>query len=116
MYHKILVPLDGSELAELALPYAEELASRLGSEITLIYVSESARDPYHHMHEFYLEKIVDATKHCVQRHLEKPQGQKIGVSSALGMFVGANLWLPAIMGNQSANMSPPSAQGATISY
>ncbi len=26
MYKKILVPLDGSELAEVALPYAEELA------------------------------------------------------------------------------------------
>ncbi len=26
MYEKILVPLDGSELAEVALPYVEELA------------------------------------------------------------------------------------------
>ena len=29
MYEKILVPLDGSELAEVALPYVEELAARL---------------------------------------------------------------------------------------
>ena len=36
MYEKILVPLDGSELAEVALPYAEELAGRMGSEIILV--------------------------------------------------------------------------------
>jgi len=41
MYDKILVPLDGSDLAENALPYAEELAGTLGCEITLIHVSES---------------------------------------------------------------------------
>ena len=36
MYETILVPLDGSPLAEVALPYAEELALRLGAEITLL--------------------------------------------------------------------------------
>jgi nucleotide-binding universal stress UspA family protein len=35
---KILVPLDGSELAEVALPYAEELAVKLGVGIKLIRV------------------------------------------------------------------------------
>ena len=44
MYEKILVPLDGSELAEVALPYTEELAGQLGSEITLIYVRELGQD------------------------------------------------------------------------
>ncbi len=38
MYKRILVPLDGSPLAEVALPYAEELALRLGAEITLLQV------------------------------------------------------------------------------
>lgn len=40
MYKKILVPLDGSELAEAALPYAEKLAGRLSSEIILTKVSD----------------------------------------------------------------------------
>ncbi len=44
MYNKILVPLDGSELAKVALPYAEELGDRLGSEVTLIQVIEEG-DP-----------------------------------------------------------------------
>jgi len=35
MYERILVPLDGSELAEVAIPYVGELASRLKSQATL---------------------------------------------------------------------------------
>ena len=38
MYEKILVPLDGSELAEVALPYAEEIASRLKTEVILFQI------------------------------------------------------------------------------
>lgn len=36
MYKRILVPLDGSELAEGALPYAEGVATRLHSEVILL--------------------------------------------------------------------------------
>jgi nucleotide-binding universal stress UspA family protein len=38
MEKEILVPLDGSELAEVALPYAEELAVKLGVGIELLRV------------------------------------------------------------------------------
>jgi nucleotide-binding universal stress UspA family protein len=38
VYGKILVPLDGSKLAEAVLPYAQELARRFDSEVTLIQV------------------------------------------------------------------------------
>ncbi len=38
MYEKILVPLDGSELAEQAMPYVERLAQKLKSEVILITV------------------------------------------------------------------------------
>jgi nucleotide-binding universal stress UspA family protein len=44
MYEKILVPLDGSVLAERSLPYAEELAGRLDSGVILLYVSKLAND------------------------------------------------------------------------
>jgi nucleotide-binding universal stress UspA family protein len=36
MYEKILVPLDGSEMAEWALPYVEGLAKNYKSEVTLV--------------------------------------------------------------------------------
>lgn len=38
MYKKILVPLDGSPLAEAALPYAEALAKSEGAEIVVLRV------------------------------------------------------------------------------
>jgi nucleotide-binding universal stress UspA family protein len=67
MWQKILVPLDGSELAELALPYAQELASTFNSELILFYVSEAAEEEYLHMHQLYLEKIAVPMKKVVKR-------------------------------------------------
>jgi len=43
MYKKILVCLDGSELAEKVLPYAEEQAERFNSELVLFM---SVSEPY----------------------------------------------------------------------
>jgi nucleotide-binding universal stress UspA family protein len=40
MLKKIVVPLDGSKLAECALPYVEEIAPKLGAEVVLISVTE----------------------------------------------------------------------------
>jgi nucleotide-binding universal stress UspA family protein len=39
MIKKILVPLDGSKLAESVLPYVEELATKLDAEVDLISVT-----------------------------------------------------------------------------
>ena len=41
MYERIVIPLDGSKLAEVALPYAEELATKIDSDIILLSVLES---------------------------------------------------------------------------
>jgi len=43
MIKKILVPLDGSELAEGALPYASELATALDATLTLLGVAPTPR-------------------------------------------------------------------------
>jgi nucleotide-binding universal stress UspA family protein len=58
MWERILIPLDGSGLAELALPYAEELATAFNSEVVLVYVSEPTEDQYRHMHQLYVEELV----------------------------------------------------------
>jgi nucleotide-binding universal stress UspA family protein len=73
MYENILVPLDGSELAEVALPYAEEFAGTLGSEVSLLAISESAATEHYHEHLTYILKMAEATRHTAERHLEKPQ-------------------------------------------
>ncbi len=83
MYKKILVPIDISELTKAALPYAEELAGRLGSEIILLSVSESAEAQDYHEHQIQVETIIDATKHNAERYLEKPEGKGIKVESVI---------------------------------
>ena len=47
MYTRIIVPLDGSKLAESALPEAKQLAKLTGAELVLIRVVDySARDKF----------------------------------------------------------------------
>ncbi len=51
MLQKILVPLDGSELAERALPYAEALTQKFEAELILVMVLQTppvtvVPDPY----------------------------------------------------------------------
>jgi nucleotide-binding universal stress UspA family protein len=58
MWKRILVPLDGSNLAELALAYAEELAIAFSSELVLLYVSEAKESQYRHMHQLYIDGVV----------------------------------------------------------
>ena len=40
MYRRMLVPLDGSELAETILPFVEQVAGPLGAEVILLRVVE----------------------------------------------------------------------------
>ncbi|GAI35504.1 unnamed protein product [marine sediment metagenome] len=39
MYQRMLVPLDGSELAEVVFPYVKELAERLDIEVVFLHVN-----------------------------------------------------------------------------
>lgn len=55
MYDRILVPLDGSGRAEHALPYAEWIAKRLGSKVTLMTAC-GPDDPMLRPLTVYLEK------------------------------------------------------------
>ncbi|MBN1189259.1 MAG: universal stress protein [Dehalococcoidales bacterium] len=83
MFERILVPLDGSELAEVALPYATELAGRLASDVTLVYVGESPRDSNQNIRESYMDKMLAATQRGVERFLEEPGKQEIQVKSEI---------------------------------
>ena len=48
MFRHLLVPLDGSHLAEASLPYASSLAQHVGATVTLIHVIE--RNPPEKVH------------------------------------------------------------------
>ena len=58
MFQRMLVPLDGSELAESVLPYAAALAARVGLELTLFHVSPSQEEEFAPIHEAYMERAV----------------------------------------------------------
>jgi len=66
MYNKMLVPLDGSELAEIVFPYVKELAGRLNLEVILIYVGSPALHEFTPMHEAYIEQAAGIIKHQAQ--------------------------------------------------
>src|SRR5574342_275959 len=67
MFKSILIPLDGSHLAEAALPAAASLAEKLNAPVTLLHVNEqNAPEAVHHERhltrpeeaESYLEDLV----------------------------------------------------------
>jgi nucleotide-binding universal stress UspA family protein len=55
MLDKILLPLDGSESAEAALPYVRDLAGRLNAEIYLLHVCPPGHENLNRMHKIYLD-------------------------------------------------------------
>jgi nucleotide-binding universal stress UspA family protein len=55
MFEKILVPLDGSENAEIVFPYCADLAAKFASTVILVTVSEAATVNIDHLYRTYLE-------------------------------------------------------------
>jgi len=67
VYQKILVPLDGSDLAERALPYAETIAQMKGSEVMLFTVSVSSGERMDRPMQAYLDiKAKELESHGVK--------------------------------------------------
>ncbi len=59
MYSRMLVPLDGSELAETVCTYAKELAGRLDIDVVLFHVSNPASQGVMPMEQAYIEHIAE---------------------------------------------------------
>lgn len=77
MYNKILVPLDGSNLAEQALPHAIELAQKFSAEIHLIQVIvqySGAITPYELDYKM-TETFREATIREAHEYLRRIEGQ-----------------------------------------
>jgi nucleotide-binding universal stress UspA family protein len=78
MFERIMLPLDGSEVAEVALPYGEELARRLGSEVILLHVPGSEHQQYERIHKMYLDRLAETVKHNIRRG--QPEGTQAKVT------------------------------------
>jgi nucleotide-binding universal stress UspA family protein len=53
----MLVPLDGSQLAEMALPYAKELSGRLDLEMVILHVCAPEEQVFNTMHKAYIDQV-----------------------------------------------------------
>lgn len=66
MYDRILVPLDGSTAAEMAIPYAEEIAAKLGSPMILVSVSESNVAGTERLYQAYIGRVAEQVQEQVK--------------------------------------------------
>jgi nucleotide-binding universal stress UspA family protein len=117
MYKKILIPLDGSNAAEIVIPYVEELAAKLGAEVIVASVYESP-DDMSHVHRYYLERIVDQIQRRIKEfependirvHSEVLQGkpaqqlvqyaEKVNISLIAMSSYGSSGREPKLLGN-----------------
>ncbi|MEK7353358.1 MAG: universal stress protein [Chloroflexota bacterium] len=93
MYHRMLVPLDGSELAETVCIYAKELAGRLDLDVILLHVSSPATQGLVPMELAYIDhmaEIVGRQVREVQKATELEQKSKpVKVTGELGVGYSA---------------------------
>jgi nucleotide-binding universal stress UspA family protein len=71
-YRRVLVPLDGSELAERAIPYAKTIAKTEGSEVILFTVSVA-----------FVEQLDRPMKAYLELNAKELQSQSIKASTAI---------------------------------
>jgi len=62
VYKRMLVPLDGSELAETALAFAKQLSGRLKLDVTFLHVCGSDESRFASMHHAYVDWVADNMK------------------------------------------------------
>ena len=84
MFERILLPLDGSQLSEMAVPYAQYFAQRLGSEIILLNTCRSDLKPYQHMHQVYLDHVANR----MQRQISKARPKRVLPNIRAEVLVG----------------------------
>lgn len=60
---KILVPLDGSKVAECTLPYVENIAVKTNDEIVLVSVSPTGSPEASHLFQSYMEHLNEQIEH-----------------------------------------------------
>lgn len=76
MYKRMLVPLDGSQLAEVVLSYAKELAGRLDLEAIILHVCNPEEQAFNTMHRAYVDQIAETMASQVIEVRQKTALQK----------------------------------------
>lgn len=90
MYKKMLVPLDGSRLAEEVFVYAKELAAKLDLELVLLHVCKPGQEEFIPMHLAYLDRASELMMYQANelRGSEGLQQQRLQGQSKCEVVVG----------------------------
>ncbi|MBI5945913.1 MAG: universal stress protein [Chloroflexi bacterium] len=75
MYKKILVPLDGSQLAEAVLPHVQALANSEGAEIVLLSVPVTPSLEFLARSPGLAHKVIEDTEIETEAYLEKEEAK-----------------------------------------
>lgn len=79
MYKRMLIPLDGSDIAEVVFPYAIEIAGRLGLEMTVLHVCSQHESESIAVYRAYVEHAAEhiiGQVRDIQKEVEtQPQDQ-----------------------------------------
>jgi len=76
LYKKMLVPLDGSQLAEETLPYARELAGRLDLDLDFLHVCSPSESQLFSVLQMYVTKTAEAVREQIQKIQTDSGGKK----------------------------------------
>jgi nucleotide-binding universal stress UspA family protein len=82
VFKKIIIPLDGSPLAEAAIPYGEEIATRMGSNIIFLTVLPEDNPDDYANHNSYISGVLESSRQRVQRSSQAQGSKQIEVDAA----------------------------------
>jgi nucleotide-binding universal stress UspA family protein len=88
MFEKILVPLDGSKVSEMVVPYAIELASMFNSTIVIAGVSESSGWQAVVESRSYLEKQCDIISEALKKRQPIEEGKQLHTQVGFHSVIG----------------------------
>ncbi len=115
MFNKIIVPLDGSNGAEITLPYAVEIAAAFKSEVILATVSETGTPDKSHLFEAYLKRVsADLERSGVKTKTFVLEGKPADEILKLGASEKTDLMIIAAHGATGGNPQMPGSIAGKI--
>jgi len=88
MFERILVPLDGSKVSEMVVPYAIEIASMFNSTIVIAGVSESSGWQAVVESRSYLERQCDRISDALVKRQAAEQGKPLAAQVGFQSLIG----------------------------
>jgi nucleotide-binding universal stress UspA family protein len=89
MYKRVLLPLDGSELAEIVFAYAREIAAKLGLDLILLHVVDPHERDLVPLHGAYVERAAEVLRRESEELQKKegilPKGERVTARGELAV-------------------------------